>query len=69
MNSQTVQSQVKTLETQLAVLKAQMARANAGPSARTLGDLYGMLADKGNFSEEEIDKAQYGFDWNGDHER
>ena len=69
MDSATVQSQAKTLEIQLAVLKAQMAHTDPGPSLKTLGDLRGMLSGKGNFTEEAIDQAQYAFDWDAVPER
>ena len=69
MTSRTVESQAKTLAIQLGVLKAQIAHPESGPLAGTLDDLYGILADKGSFTEEDIDQAQYAFDWNGVPER
>ncbi len=55
-----VAAQIKSIELQLAVLKARIGRSeNDVPSVKSLGDLYGILAETGTFNEEEIDRAQF----------
>jgi hypothetical protein len=55
-------SQIKSLEIQLAVLKAQVMRESSKAPVKTLGELYGLLASAGTFSEEEIESALYGLE-------
>jgi hypothetical protein len=57
--------QIKALEIQLAVLKAQLKRLNSSTPAKSFADLYGILAGKASSSEEEIDAVRYGFKWEG----
>jgi hypothetical protein len=55
-------AQIKTMELQLAMLKARIERARAAdarPTAKCLGDLFGILAGTGTSSEEDIDRALY----------
>ena len=59
-------SQIKSIEVQLAMLKAQVKRLCADQPAKTLGDLHGILAGLGDFTEEEIDAVLYRFDWEDD---
>lgn len=65
MTEQTLAVQVKSLEAQLTVLKAQIKCLGAQSGVKTFGDLYGMLAGKVNSSEEEIEATQYRFEWEG----
>lgn len=56
-------AQIKSIELQLAVLKARLEqRGNVHPGVKTLGELYGILAGTGTSSEEDIDRAQYTLD-------
>jgi hypothetical protein len=57
------------LETQLAVLKAQVQRLSAPTASHSFADLYGILSGKVDSSEEEIDSVQYRFEWEGHQER
>jgi hypothetical protein len=52
-------SQIKTLERQLAILKAQLKRLSPPTSAKTFADLRGILPSQPEFSTEEIDAALY----------
>jgi len=62
MTDASIVAQIKSIELQLAVLKARVGDAAANPAIQSLGDLYGILADAGDFSEEDIDRAQYTFE-------
>ena len=62
MTDASVAAQIKSIELQLAVLKARVGEPPANPAVHCLGDLYGLLAGTGNFSEEDIDRAQYVFE-------
>ncbi len=65
MNAQSLQVQIKSLETQISVLKAQLAsNSNARKPASRFSDLYGILSGQSNSTEEEIRSAEYRFDWN-----
>jgi hypothetical protein len=69
MNEKTLTEQIKTLEVQLTVLKAQVQRLSTPTAPHSFADLYGILAGKIDSSEEEIDAMQYGFKWEGEQER
>ena len=56
-------SQIKTMEIQLAVLKAQLQRMSGAPSPKAFADLYGLFAGKASSSEQELDAVRYRFDW------
>jgi hypothetical protein len=58
-------SQVRALETQLAVLKAQLAQISPSRPSKTFGDPYGALEGTAGVSEEEIEAAKYRFAWEG----
>ena len=58
-------SQIKTFEIQLAVLKAQLDRLSGTPSTKTFAELHGLLAGKVTSSEQELDALRYGFNWEG----
>jgi hypothetical protein len=58
-------TQIKALEVQLAILKAQVKRLNLSTPAKSFADFYGILAGKVSSSEEEIDAVKYGFKWEG----
>ena len=59
-------SQIKSIEAQLATVRAQIERLRAAAPPRTFGDLYGILAGHSDSSEEEIDAILYRFDWEGE---
>ena len=63
MTAELLLAQIKGMETQLALLKAQVKRLNASTPPRTLGDLEGILAGHGDFSDEEIDSVLYQSKW------
>ena len=69
MIDKTLPAQVKALETQLAVLKAQVQRLSTPTASHLFADLYGILSGKVDSSEEEIDSVQYRFQWEGQQER
>ena len=69
MIDKTLPSQVKALETQLAVLKAQVQRLSTLTASHSFADLYGILSGKADSSEEEIDSVKYRFEWEGQQER
>jgi hypothetical protein len=59
-------SQVKGLQAQFAVLRAQLERPRGSEPPKSLGDLYGILAGRSDSSEEEINAVLYRFDWEGE---
>ena len=59
-------SQVKGMQAQLAMLRAQLERLRGSEPPTTLGDLYGILAGQSDSSEEEINAVLYRFDWEGE---
>ena len=65
MIDKTLPAQVKALETQLAVLKAQVQRLSAPAASHAFADLYGILSGRADSSEERIDSVQYRFEWEG----
>jgi hypothetical protein len=69
MIEKTLTAQIKALETQLAVLKAQVKRLSTPTASHSFADLYGILSGKADSSEEEIDSLQYRFEWEGQQER
>jgi len=69
MTERTLLAQIKGLEAQLAILKAQVSRLNTPTPPRFFADLYGILVGKVSSSEEEIDAVQYGFKWEDTEER
>jgi len=69
MIDKTLPAQVKALEAQLAVLKAQVQKLSTPTASHLFADLYGILSGKADSSEEEIDSVQYRFEWEGQQER
>ena len=67
MAPESLTSQVKALELQLAVLKAQLARLSAppAPAVKSFGDLYGIFAGQGSVDEADFDAVKYRFEWDG----
>jgi hypothetical protein len=55
-------ARIKSLEVQLAVLKAQVKRLSAATPPKTFAELHGILAGAGDFTEEEIDSVLYRLD-------
>ncbi len=66
MSAMSLQVQIKSLEAQLSVLKAQLASdpEPARPGSR-FADLYGVLSGKSDTTEEQLRQAEYRFDWSG----
>jgi hypothetical protein len=63
MSDVSIAAQIKSIEMQLAVLKARLSASQSGASAiKCPGDLYGILRDTGSSSEEDIGRALYTFD-------
>ena len=66
MSAMSLQVQIKSLEAQLSVLKAQLASgAESARPERRFADLYGILSGKSETNEEELRQAEYRFDWGG----
>jgi hypothetical protein len=63
MTTETLLAQVKGLEAQLRVLKAQIEQLPKPWQPKSFADLYGMLAGKVSSSEEDIRAAEYRFEW------
>ena len=61
MNEKTLLAQIKGLELQLAILKAQVKRLGVSATPRTFADLRGILKGKVQSSEEDIDAVKYRF--------
>ncbi len=66
MSAMSLQVQIRSLEAQLSVLKAQLASGaeRARPGNR-FADLYGVLCGKSDTTEEELREAEYRFGWSG----
>jgi len=62
-------AQIRALETQLAVLKAQIRHLGTETSEKSFADLYGLLAGKACSSEEAIDAVTYRFEWEDTEEK
>jgi hypothetical protein len=62
MTEATLVTYIKGLETQLAVLKAQVKRLSAPTPPQSFADLCGILAGNVSSSEEEIEAVKYRFD-------
>jgi hypothetical protein len=67
MTLERLASRLRTLEQQVALLRAEvqreLERSNGSRPIKTFGDLYGIWAEHGDFSEEEIDACLFRFDW------
>jgi hypothetical protein len=68
MSDKTLSAQVEALETQLAVLKAQVQKLSNPTAPHSFVDLYGIVSGKVDSTEEEIDAVQYRFEWEGQQE-
>lgn len=62
MISEDLLSQIRALEVQLAVLKARY-RQRSEKAAKTFADLYGLLRNEVQSSDEEIEAAIFRFEW------
>jgi hypothetical protein len=69
MIDKTLTAQIKALEVQLVVLKAQVKRLSTPTPPHSFAGLYGILSGKADSREEEIDLVQYRFEWEGTQER
>ncbi len=66
MNAMSLRVQIKSLEVQLSVLKAQLTPGiKIEQKGNRFADLYGILSDKSDLTEENIQRAEYRFDWTG----
>ena len=63
MDIDSLVADVKSLEQQLAVLKAELMRSSQGERPRTFADLYGIWAGQSETTEEDIKAAEYRFEW------
>jgi hypothetical protein len=63
MIDKTLPAQIKSLEAQLAAVKAQVQRLSTPTAPHSFADLYGILSGKVDSSEGEIDAVHYGFKW------
>jgi hypothetical protein len=66
MNTDSLIVQIKSIEAQLAVLKAQLMQLGKPSPPKTFADLEGILAGQADSTEEEIDAVLYRFDWEDD---
>lgn len=69
MTTKTIEAQIKSLELQLAILKAQIQKEGSVAKPKTFADLEGILSSDPPLSEEEIESAKYCFEWDGKLER
>jgi hypothetical protein len=70
MSALSLQVQVKSLEAQLSVLKAQLSSgAEPVESRKSFGSLFGILSGKSDSTEQEIYAARYRNNWDGDPKR
>lgn len=70
MNAISLQVQVKSLEIQLSVLKAQLGSEEEHAKPRELfGSLYGILSGKSDSTEADIRAARYRDNWGSNTER
>ena len=68
INEKVLLTQIRSLELQLAVLKARVKRLSTSAPWKTFAELYGILVGKADSAEEDIDVAQYKVKWEGDEE-
>jgi hypothetical protein len=63
VTAESLLSQIKSIEVQLAVLKAQVKRLCPTMPPQTFADLYGILAGQVESTEEDINAVLYQFEW------
>jgi len=63
MNASSLQLQIRSMEVQLSVLKARLEAEDGEKSTIGFRELYGLLSEKSQSSEEEILAAVYRVDW------
>jgi|GEM_PF-1367735 hypothetical protein len=64
MNNLSLMARIKSLETQLGVLRAQLESGyRKNISENRFADLYGILSGKSDTQEEEIRAVEFHFDW------
>jgi hypothetical protein len=69
MSAMSLQVQIKSLEAQLDVLKAQLSSSTESETpVEPFAALYGMLAGKSDSTDEDIRDAEYRFDWDEESE-
>jgi hypothetical protein len=69
MTAETLTAQIKALEAQCAVLKAQVKALSAPAPSRSFADLYGILSGKVDSSAEAMESVEYHFEWECSQER
>ena len=65
MTSDALLAQVKALEAQVRLLRAEIERLPKTQQPKSFADLYGMLAGQVSSSEEDIRAAEYRVKWDG----
>ncbi|MFH1744374.1 MAG: hypothetical protein ABIH23_35675 [bacterium] len=66
MNATSLQPQIKSLQTQLTVLKAQVgATEKPGTPCLTFAELYGVLSGRVSSEDRDIEATEYQFQWEG----
>lgn len=58
-------TRIRSIEAELAVLKASARQGTAAAAPKSFADLYGTLAGKMSATEEDLEAAAYRFDWEG----
>ena len=58
-------TQVESVESQLAAIKAQLKRAKGNTSPKTAADLYGICAGQSYTTEEDLEAVKYRAKWDG----
>jgi hypothetical protein len=61
-----VLADIKSLEHQLAVLKAEIKHLPWGARPKTFADLYGIWAGQLETTEQDMENVKYRFDWEGE---
>lgn len=64
MTKEMLAAQIRSLEVQLAVVRAGLKRLNVSEPTHTMADLEGLLAGKALSTEEDLEAAKYAAEWN-----
>jgi hypothetical protein len=66
MNIDSLISQIKSMETQLAIVRAQLEKLRPAAPPKTFADLCGLWEGKSSSTEEDIEAVKYHFEWEGE---